>query len=123
MKMAIRKFHSPDVDDLAKWSPETPTDFAILLQVIGGPEQSPAEESFDILVGTPRALSQEIAENGPVMGRHHLFVETWDWPSIESFIRTYTNNIDGANWGEVAQLMGRLGQWEFEDYQPEVQQL
>jgi hypothetical protein len=114
--MGIRKFHSPDVEDLATWEPPDPFEFAVLLQVIGGPEGSVAEESFDTTVVTPAALMSLAEESSPLLGRHYLIVTSWDWARIESYIRTYAATCVGPTWDAVAAKMGRLGKWEFEDY-------
>lgn len=116
--MAIRKFHSPEVDDLAGWQPADPDEFAVLLQVIGGPEGTIAEESFDTVVLTPTALARQAQEFGPVIGRHYLIVKSWHWPTIEGFIKRFAATCEGPSWDVVAEKMGRLGKWEFEDYVP-----
>jgi len=32
-------------------------------------------------------------------------------------IYTFCNRCEGSTWTEVAEKLGRLGYWEFEDYQ------
>jgi hypothetical protein len=53
VRAEVRRFHSPDIADLAAYAPPDPTSFAFLLQVMAGPKQGEGEESFDVEVCTP----------------------------------------------------------------------
>jgi hypothetical protein len=90
-----------------------------LLQAMFGPDDGPGEESFEIVVCTPSWLAQELAESGGIlMGRHYLFVGRYDLNKIKQFVLDYAKDCGGNTWREVAQKLGRLGKWEFEDYKP-----
>jgi hypothetical protein len=80
-----------------------------------GPSTSEGEESFDICVCSPEWLQQE---HQPIIGRHLLIVNHFDWPSIEAFLELKVAECSGTSWDEVAEKVGRLGHWEFEDYRP-----
>jgi hypothetical protein len=116
MNMVVRYFHSADVPDLSTWEPESPTNVAISLEIAVGPKDEIGEETFELFVMTPEALSERVPLFSVYPGRHHLFVERWDWPLIERYLRTNVEAAQGASWRELTTVVGRLGRWEFEDY-------
>jgi hypothetical protein len=64
------------------------------------------------------ALEQLIKRDGFVVGRHFLFADVIDRPRVEEFIRDRLRRLEAPTWNELAQKIGRLGLWEFEDYRP-----
>jgi hypothetical protein len=116
----LKGLHSPDVFDLSSFSPDDPTDFGFLLQAMFGPRDSEGEESFDILVCTPRRLARDVEREGIVDGRHHLIVHRFDIGAIRAFLIEYAKGCSGETWREVATKLARLGKWEFEDYRPNI---
>jgi hypothetical protein len=66
----------------------------------------------------PAALVEVLADQPVLMGRHWLFVAVFSPRVVEEFLRRRIEQIEGATWSEVAQKVGRLGLWEFEDYRP-----
>ena len=65
---------------------------------------------------TPAALSRMLADQDVIVGRHWLFVDYFEAGHVERFLRKLIQNIEGADWSEVAAKVGRLAQHEFEDY-------
>jgi hypothetical protein len=116
LRAEIRRLHSPDLFDLRHDSPTPPDDFSVLIQILVGPAGGPGEESFDVLVVTPKYLARRVAQQGPVCGRHLLVVESFDYASIEEWIRRAVHSCEGSTWSEVALRIARIGHWEFEDY-------
>ena len=114
----VRRLHSPDVDDLPSHCPEISDKFSLLLQIMVGPSDSEGEESFDVTVCTPRWISDELLNQGVLIGRHYLIVREYDYQSLERFIERYGAKCSADTWDGVAERLGRLGLWEFEDYQP-----
>ena len=105
---------SPDVGDLRAFAP--PNDaFAVLVQLIVGPSDGPGEESFDVLVCSPAWLADQ---TGPIIGRHHLIVQGFSYDEVERVVLSYLQRCEGDEWKDVAEKVGRLGLWEFEDYRP-----
>jgi len=115
MRATIRRFHSPDVD-VEACEPADPSDAGFLLQLMVGPSDGPGEESFDVMVCTPKWLSRTLLREGPVIGRHFLIVEWMDLPEIKSFLEAEVEKLNEPTWLRLAEKIGRIGKWEFEDY-------
>ncbi|MGZ8755660.1 MAG: Imm8 family immunity protein [Acidimicrobiia bacterium] len=118
MKASIRRFHSPDVWDLPSHKAGDPEWFGFLLQVMVGPADGPGEDSFDIVVCSPRWFADRLGEGEIRTGRHHLFMHRFDWDATEAFLRAEIESYEEDTWEELGERIGRLGRWEFEDYQP-----
>ncbi|MCP5021562.1 MAG: hypothetical protein GY930_07270 [bacterium] len=116
MRAQVRRLHTPDADDLASFAPEDDGDFALLVQIIAGPEGADGEESFDLEVITPRELARRVEGSGPMSGRHLLIVNRFDADHIAAWIDKSVAACSGGSWVEVAEQLGRIGHWEFEDY-------
>ena len=116
MRASIRRFHSPDVEDLAGWTPPDSTCFGFLLQVLIGPVDSEGEESFDFIVATPGWLRQRHGGDAVVVARHHLVVFAYDYVRITSAVEALVSAQEARNWHDLAMKLGRYGMWEFEDY-------
>ena len=116
MIATVRRLHSPDINNLATWSPPDPSGFGFLLQIMVGPVGQEGEESFDVQVCTPAWLEQRYGLDSIVVGRHHLIVFKYEYKAIEAFIKEYVARCSGNTWHDVAMKVGRLGRWEFEDY-------
>ena len=116
MKARIRRFHSPDVHDLARWVPSEPSCFGFLLQVLVGPADGDGNESFDFVVCTPEWLRQKYGQDAVIVAKHHLLVFRYDFRAIESAIHSLVSSIEGGSWSELARQLSRYGRWEFEDY-------
>ena len=117
MRAHIKRLHTPDAPDLSSFEPPDETDFALLVQIIAGPSDSEGEESFDVEVITPKRLAARVQKQGPVSGRHLLVVNRFDPAEIQEWIGKAVASCSGGDWEGVAQRLGRIGYWEFEDYQ------
>jgi hypothetical protein len=118
MKAAIRGMHSPDVHDLESYRPDDPEDVDVFIQVLAGPADGEGEESFNVQVVTPKALRRLAVESGPMIGRHHVIVLEWNWRVVHDFLVRTFEGQDALTWNELAERLGRIGHWEFEDYRP-----
>lgn len=116
MRATVRRFHSPDVD-LEPYVPDDPLDFGLLVQVMVGPAEGPGEESFDVVVCTPRWLERRVREDGPLSGRHHLIMERYDFARVRLYLTEAVESQEASTWAELAHKLARIGKWEFEDYQ------
>jgi hypothetical protein len=117
MKAAVRSLDSPDIPDLAHFVPAAPDDFAFLLEILVGPEDAPGEESFDVFVCTPNWLIHNHQPSDIIEGPHKLIVFEYDFGRLSDFITRWVNACEAPSWQALAEKIGRLGKWEFEDYQ------
>jgi hypothetical protein len=114
----VKRLHSPDVYDLSKYVPDDPEHFGILVQVMVCPVgEDDVDESFDTVVCTPSWLSTRLGSTDIELGRHYTFVKQYDFVALTRFIEDFAAQCVGTTWDEVALRLGRLGKWEFEDYQ------
>lgn len=116
MRGSLRRLHSPDVADLSGYHPERPDDFGFLLQILVGPEGGEGEESFDVVVCTPKWLEGQHGPSDVVSGRHHLIVFEYDYDRLAREIERVCESAEGQSWREVALKLSRFAHWEFEDY-------
>ncbi|MFI5779608.1 Imm8 family immunity protein [Nocardia sp. NPDC051570] len=114
MKAELKRLHSPDADLTSGNLPED----ALFVQLMIGPEGSPGEESFDVVVCTPRSHDRVIDPEDPDSGKYLLILDRIDAGLIEQYVREYLRDLDRPTWQELAQEIGKLGKWEFQDYQP-----
>jgi hypothetical protein len=85
---------------------------------MAGPEGKQGEESFDVVVCTPRWLARRVRDEGAIIGRHHLIVERWDAARVRRCLTDAAESQEAQTWPELAAKIGRIGKWEFEDYRP-----
>ena len=115
MKAIVRAITSPDVD-LDTYRSEQPEDDGVWIRLIAGPADGPGEESFDVLVCTPLWLRRAVTVDGRQDGRHHLIVDPMNLKLAADYLRRRFEEADAADWPTLAEKLGRLGRWEFEDY-------
>jgi hypothetical protein len=108
VKAELKRLHSPDVLDLPNWTPES-EDFAILIQVMAAPEGTPGEEAFDLTLCTPGWISDALATEKVMMGRHLLVMPGFDYDQLLGYIADYVTSCEGETWIDVAEKRGRLG--------------
>lgn len=118
MRAELKRLHSPDVLNLSTYVPEVADEFGFLVQLMAGPEGSDGEESFDVFVCTPEWLKHNKSRTSMILGRHYLIVFEYNFERLRTFLAGYCRECSGATWQDVAQQLGRLGKWEFEDYKP-----
>ncbi len=116
MKAIVQGLCTTDGADLDVYVPGDPADVGLWVRMIVGPAGTPGEESFDVGVCTPAWLDRYVRENGPLLGRHYLIVERWDARHIRSYLTGAVESQEAQTWPELAEKIGRIGMWEFEDY-------
>jgi hypothetical protein len=119
MRAEIHHLLTPDIDP-DTFVPDDAERFAFLVQVLAGPVGGHGEESFEFTVCTPGWLAEQIQRDGPMTGRHHVIVNSFDWPALVSFFQRLVAGCTGSDWHEVASKLSRFGHYEFEDYTPDA---
>ncbi|WP_091081676.1 Imm8 family immunity protein [Nonomuraea wenchangensis] len=67
------------------------------------PQGEPGGERFQLTVCTPSALKEQL-------GRHPFLIDkVTEWLSDRIAV------LEAPTWGELAERIGRIGEWEFED--------
>jgi len=116
MKAELKGIHSPDIDDLSQYRPADAGNFGFLLQAMAGPKGQEGEESFDVMICTPKWLVENHESHEIIFGYHHIMVFEYDYSRIVGAIDKYVRGCTGDNWNEIATKLSRMGKWEFEDY-------
>lgn len=116
MRATIKDTYSTDID-VESYVPDDPHDDGQWVSLLVGPADEEGEESFDVLVCTPRWLGRVVADKGPQLGRHRLVVDPFDLPAAIAFLTAHVESLEAPDWPALAQLVARVGRWEFEDYQ------
>ena len=116
MTAELKRLHSPAVHELKAYVPDIADNFAFLLQAMIAPQGGDGEEAFDILVCTPKWLTDHHHRGDIVPGRHHLIVFEYNYPNLKNMISKYCAACSGETWNEIAGKLSGLGRWEFEDY-------
>lgn len=118
MRASLKGVLSPDVENLENYIPENPKVFAVLLQLLVGPSGEEGEESFEVVVCTPQWFLKNYHTSEVLIVRHKIIVFEYNYQRIIEAITKYISSCEGKDWPELGGKIGRLGYWEFEDYDP-----
>lgn len=88
-----------------------------MLQILVGPKDEKGDETFDIIVCTPKWLLDNRSEDEIIFGKNYLIVFKYNYQKIYGKIKSYIDKLNGNSWEELALKMNRISYWEFEDYQ------
>ena len=117
MRAKIRYFDSPDVD-LDEFSPVAGEPFLVLIEVLAGPAEGTGEESFGVEVCNIEWLQQRLRDQPEVELTQTLLVARWDYEEISGYLKRRIEDIEGRDWEQLGLRIGKIGKWEFEDYDP-----
>jgi hypothetical protein len=113
MRAEVTSFEWPDLERSDQSPPEVrTTSLVFVARPIGGQ----GGETFQLMVCTPDGLTDLLPRDGAVIGRHFLFVPVVITDQVEAVIRDRLRRLDGDSWTALAEKIGRIGYWEFEDY-------
>jgi hypothetical protein len=115
MKSEIKYLHSPDIDSMLSFTPVEYDNFGFLLQIMVGEEGKDGEESFDIMLCTPKWLIMNTKSDEIVLGLHYMIVFEYNYEKLyKKLIELFC--IEGKDWDEIANKLSYIGQWEFQNY-------
>jgi hypothetical protein len=114
MRAELKYLHSPDADLTGN---NLPTDM-LFVQLMIGPQDSPGEESFDVIVCTRETRQLAIDPGDPDSGKCLIILDRIDADLIKRHVQDYLKNLEGPTWQDLAQQIRKLGKWEFHDYRP-----
>ncbi|MER5419351.1 Imm8 family immunity protein [Streptosporangium roseum] len=104
------------VDLGAGRSVDNPAHAGELLEMYAGPQGGSGEERFQLTVCTPSALVEQLQHHPFLIGRHRLFVAELHPDEVTTWLSDRIAVLEAPTWGELAEKIGRIGEWEFEDY-------
>lgn len=108
----LKGLHGVNGKDLKTFKPSG--SFVLYVEAHIGPLDGHGEELFAITVCSPEWFAANMQKQVQT-GRHHIFMQHYDYTALENFIRGYCATCRGTSWLEVALKLGRIGHWEFED--------
>lgn len=117
MRAKIRGFHSPDVE-LDSDMPAAGEPFMFLVQIFAGPAEGAGHESFDVEVCNIEWLQERLIQQPQMELTQMLLVARWDYDEVVSYLTQAVEAIEGRDWEQLGARIGKIGKWEFEDYEP-----
>lgn len=103
--------------DFAKYSPDDHENFSCFLELLIGPEKGLGEESFQLMIYTPRWLQEHIPEDGVFICRRSLVVAEFNRPQIISWLNRHVERCSSETWEGVVKRLSYIADWEFDSYQ------
>ncbi|MBT2226389.1 Imm8 family immunity protein [Nonomuraea sp. NEAU-A123] len=97
-------------------SVDDPAHACELLEMYVGPWDGPGAERFQLTVCTPLALAEQLQHHPVLIGRHWLFVPELHPDKVTKWLSDRIAVLEAPTWSELAEKIGRIGEWEFEDY-------
>jgi Immunity protein 8 len=113
MRADVRRVRLPDIEPGQPFDSENTLQLA---EVYVGTVGELGEEQFRVTVCTPSALTELLATQPFLVGLHWLFVAEFSAPAVETALRQLIGNVHASTAAELAEKVGRIGLWEFEDY-------
>ena len=104
--------------DFFEYQPGDPEDFGFQLNITVGIEGQKGADNFQLMVATPKYIQKAHPNQSAILLRHYLFVFRYDFNWILEVINRYIRSIEEDSWEKVAEKIGRIAWWEFEDYKP-----
>ena len=118
MKAALKGFSSIDiVEKLQDYQPIDKENFSFLGTFYVGEKDIEGEDNFDVFVCTPKWLLENTQKDDVIFGRHYIIVSEYNYDTIYQALKKEIDSIEEDNWDKIGEKIGRIGHWEFEDYQ------
>jgi len=114
MRARLKSLRSDEIEDLERFVPHVPDEFAVPLVLEVGALGLRGKERFELLVVTPSWLLRRHGRKGAIMGRGKLIVFEWNFERIKGLLARKVETCSGATWPEVAGKVDRMADWEGE---------
>lgn len=114
MRARVGEFRWVDLE--AGRTLDDPAHACELLEIHVGPQGESGEERFQLTVCTPSALTEQLRHRSFLIGRHWLFVAELHPDQVTEWLGDRIAVMEAPTWGELAEKIGRIGEWEFEDH-------
>ena len=112
MQAVLKGLYSDDIPNVETYVPDEEDNFGFVLRAMVGPLDGEGEESFDIVVCTPKWLAEKYGPSEVLLGLHKLIVFKYNFPRVRGFIEKFLMRCSGNTWQEIGQKVSLLGQWE-----------
>jgi hypothetical protein len=83
---------------------------------IGTEDEDDCGHDYSLTVCTPKWLVSNGMREGPVWGRHFLFIERYDYQEIIRSIKKMISENTRESPEKSLEIFGRFMLWEYEDY-------
>lgn len=113
MHAQVRSIHFPDLTIDESFDPANTVQLA---EIEVGPSSGEGADIYQITVCTVTALAEMLEKQRFLTGRHWLFVREFGTTEVSAIIRRVIGDVEGHNWHHLAEQIGRIGHWEYEDY-------
>jgi len=120
MRAELKRLSSTDVD-MQSFVPDDEGIFGFWCHAEIGPAYEDGTDLFQFCVCSPAWLASEMSSGRspePMFGRDLILMNAYDFGKVFALIDRYLARCTGETWDEIAPKIGRVGSWEFEDYQP-----
>ncbi|WP_426059750.1 immunity 8 family protein [Hymenobacter sp. B1770] len=118
MRAIIKSYDSDEMEDFRTYRPEDPVVFALSINFEIGPVGHAGADNFQLTVATPEFLRLQYPGDTCYFLRHYLLVKEYDFSRTLAFMTKYVNSLEADTWEQLADKIGRVALWEFEDYRP-----
>lgn len=118
MRPILVGYDSADVSDFSDYKPDDPEDFGFQFNVAVGIEGQEGADNFQLVVATPKHIQKTHPNQSAILLRHYLIVFRYDFNEILDVVNRYIRSIEEDTWEKIAEKIGRIALWEFEDYKP-----
>jgi hypothetical protein len=116
----LKGLSSSDVD-MPSFIPDVEGLFGFWCHAEIGPWNEEGSDLFQFCVCSPLWLASQMSDGKspePMFGQDLIIMNEYDFGKVFALIDRYLARCTGESWSEIAPKIGRVGSWEFEDYQP-----
>ena len=114
MKIEIKDFYSPEVDEVWLWEPDDINEVSFLLEISIGEVGSDGCDIFQVSIVTPKGIN--LNKDFLISDRATIVIKSFDWEQIVSTLENVVKRCACSNWVDSVAKLQRFFLWEYEDY-------